>query len=170
MKFFNIKEILSKYIKDKKIFNIALIFIIGFSLLLLSSVFKEDNKKVEVEENTDLRVIEEERLKNILLSIEDVKKVEVMICFSDTGVKEYYKDESEDIDSEAVKTDKKLVFTRSDGDEVPVLKREISPEIKGVTIVADCKNKSTGDLIYKAAGAALGVDVHKIEVIINDRS
>ena len=93
-----------------------------------------------------------------------------MICFSDMGVKEYYKDETYDYNDSKTKTDKKLVFKRDDGDEVPVLKREKYPEIKGVTVIADCEKKDREEIIFRAVRASLGIDSHKIEIIINDRS
>jgi len=46
----------------------------------------------------------------------------------------------------------------------------VYPEIKGVTVIADCSSKNTYDLIFKAVKTSLGADSHKIEIIINDRS
>lgn len=169
MDFFNIKENISKYTKSKKIILTTLIFITGLFLLIISSFpsFKEESV---TNINEDLQIKLEERLESILASVDGVKKVNVMICFNDRGVKEYYKDESEDRDSENIKTDKKIVLTRNDGNEAPVLKREISPDIKGVSIVIDCKKRGMEKVIYSLTSKALGIDVYKIEVVINDRS
>lgn len=169
MDFFNIKEFLLKYTKSKKMLMVILVFITGFLLLISSCFSSTEEKEINVESN-DLQILMEERLEGILSSVDGVKKVDVMICFNDRGVKEYYKDESEDRDSSNIKTNKKIVLTRNDGNETPVLKRELSPDIKGVSIVVDCKKKGMEKTIYSLTSKALGVDIYKIEVVINDRS
>lgn len=170
MDFFNIKEIILKYTKNKKVVIIALAFVVGFILLIMPTKVKNEKSEQYVEQKDNINVLYEKRLKDILTAVDGVKKVEIMICFNDDGVKEYYKDESEDVNEKNVRTDKKMVITRNDGNEVPVLKRELSPDIKGVSIVADCNKKGMEDLIYTLTSKALGVEVYKIEVVINDRS
>lgn len=168
------KEIFEKLKVNKKLKSILIILLIGIFMVAFSSPAKKDsnvNENKDVYADIDKITKEtEKKLKKLLLKIDGVEKVEVMICFSDAGSKEYYKDEIQDYDEDKIKTDTKVVFKRSDGNEVPVLKREIYPQIKGVTVVADATNKNAHDLIFNAVKASLGVDSHKIEIIINDRS
>lgn len=167
------KEVVKKLFKDKKSLNIILIFFVGIFLVVISSSFQEKEEEkasdTTVYENNVLKETEE-KLKNLLLCIDGVENVEVMISFSDMGVKEYYNDETADYNLDKTKTDKKIVFKKYDGNEIPVLKREVCPEIKGVSVIADCTDKNAYDLIFKAVKASLGADSHKIEIIINDRS
>ena len=168
MDFFNIKETILKYTENKKRRTIIVIFLIGFLLVCMSSF--STNKKSEPKAKNDPVVSYEEKLKEMLLAVDGIKKVKVMICFFDGGVKEYYKNESENRDDINIKIDNKMVITRKDGNEMPVLKRELNPEIKGVSIVANCSKKGLEDTIYTLTSKGLGVEIHKIEVIINDRS
>ena len=165
------KDIVKKLLKDKKTFNTVIIFLVGLGLIIISSFFSEkENKAVSVSIENNILNETEEKLKNLILNIDGVKKAEVMICFSDMGIKEYYKDETEDYNGDKIKRDKKIVLKESDGNEVPVLRREVCPEIKGVSIIVDCTDKNAYDLIFKAVKASLGIEPHKIEIIINDRS
>ena len=160
-------ESISKYLKDRKIINILIIFLTGLILLTLS--FGSDGKNEKKEEYININQKTEEQLKELIESIDGIKKVKIMICFSDTGVKEYYKDETENSEDDTIKTDSKMVFKRSGGNEEPILKRELNPEIKGVTVVADCTKSNSYDLIQRAVKSSLGVSQNKIEIIINER-
>ncbi len=170
MDFSNIKENILKYTKSKKNLAVIILLVAGIILILMPSKTSDKKGSEKENANNNLGVYEEARLKNILTSVEGIKNVNVMICYQDNGVKEYYKDKSEDIESNNIRSDSKIVTTRLDGNEIPVLRREISPEIKGVSIVADCNKKGMKETIYSLASKALGVDIHKIEVVINDRS
>lgn len=166
------KEIINKIKENKKIKTVLILLFAGILLITFS---KSPEKKEEIKSTYEEEILisrkeTEEQLKKLLLSIDGVKKVEVMISFSDMGIKEYYKDETEDFNESKSKTDKKIVFKKYEGNEIPVLKREIYPEIKGVTVVADCVLKNADELIFKAVKGSLGTDSHKIEIIINDRS
>lgn len=170
MDFSNIKENILKYTKSKKNLLVLTLLIAGIILIILpSGTSSKKEIKGETVKNEEI-VYEEERLEKILTSVEGIKAVNVMICYQDKGVKEYYKNKSEDIDNNNIKSDTKIVTTRLDGNEIPVLRREISPEIKGVSIVADCNKKGMKETIYSLTSKALGVEIHKIEVVINDRS
>lgn len=170
MDFSNIKENILKYTKSKKNLLVIGLLIAGIILLLLPSG-TSDKKEVNKESiKNDSGIYEEERLEKILTSVSGIKSVNVMICYSDRGVKEYYKNKSEDIDESNIRSESKIVTTRLDGNEIPVLRREISPEIKGVSIVADCNKKGMKETIYSLTSKALGIEIHKIEVVINDRS
>lgn len=170
MDFSNIKENILKYTKSKRNLLVLTLLITGIVLILLPSgtSAKKENNSEDIKNNEG--IYEETRLKKILTSVEGIKDVNVMICYQDKGVKEYYKNKSEDIDDSNIKSDTKIVTTRLDGNEIPVLRREISPEIKGVSIVADCNKKGMKETIYSLTSKALGVEIHKIEVVINDRS
>ena len=169
MEIFNIKEMFNKYTKNKKIVVLVIIFIIGLILISLPDN-KSNNKADTINLESSLRESEEKRLEKIITSVDGVSKCRVMISFLDNGVKEYYRNEQEDRDDSNLKTQRQIVVKKTNGNEEPILKREISPVIKGVSIVADCKRKGMEDIIYSITSKALGVDIHKIQVVINDRS
>ncbi len=169
MEIFNIKEMFNKYTKNKKIVVLVIIFIIGLILISLPDN-KSNNKADTINLESSLRESEEKRLEKIITSVDGVSRCRVMISFLDNGVKEYYRNEQEDRDDSNLKTQRQIVVKKTDGNEEPILKREISPVIKGVSIVADCKRKGMEDIIYSITSKALGVDIHKIQVVINDRS
>ena len=129
-------------------------------LVYLWALVIKENKKYSLRE----------RVEKIITSIDGITKCKVMISFSDNGIKEYYKNETEDRDDENIKTEREMVITRIDSNEEPVLKRELSPSVKGVSVVVNCKIQGMEDTIYSIVSKALGVDIHKIQVVINDRS
>lgn len=166
------KECIKKILKDKKTVMIVIMLFSGilFTLLPIKDKNEIDDSDSEISIYNNLSSATEEKLKKLILSIDGVENAEIMVCFSDMGIKEYYKDETEDTNDGQSRTDKKIVLKRYEGNEVPVLKREVYPEVKGVTVIADCTKKSLYDVIFKAVRASLGADPHKIEIIINDRS
>ena len=170
MNFLNIKKIIAKYTVNKKMLCYILIFLIGFFLLVIPEKNGKETVNTSIEDEADANIMQEKRLEELLETVDGIQKCKVMICFLDNGVKEYYNDESEDRDENSIRAEKKMVITRDKDMEKPVIKREKSPEIKGVSVVVDCKKRGMEEMIYNITAKALGTDIHKIEVIINDRS
>ncbi len=163
----DIKERLIKYTKNKKVLVIILLLTIGLFLLLIPSDI-EEVKNPEVSDYS-VRESEEKRLVRLLNEIDGVKSAKVMLSFSDNGSKEYYFDESEALEEDRVKKDSKLVALRGDKGELPVVIREKTPEISGVSVIINCSKKQSEEVIYKTVSKALGIEIHKIQIVINDR-
>ncbi len=162
----DIKERLIKYTKNKKVGIIICLLAAGILLLCIPA----DKEEGSLPENScyDIRANEEKRLVKLLGEIDGVKSVKVMLSFSDNGSKEYYFDESEDSEEDRVKKDSKLVALRGDKGELPVVIREKVPEISGVSVILNCSKEQSEEVIYKTVSKALGIELHKIQIVIND--
>ena len=76
MDFFNIKQIILKYIKNKKTLTFFLIFIIGFVLLLFPSKLSGTKKETVKISDADTVQKTEKELEKILTSVDGIKKEE----------------------------------------------------------------------------------------------
>ena len=118
----------------------------------------------------------ERRLEQALARVEGVGNVSVMITFSSSAEKVVEKDREitsqtesaaegngRSTDSSSVETS---VYSGEGGDEIPYIKKELSPEIEGVLVVADGGgNAVVVENITGAVQALFGVDTHKIKVM-----
>ena len=86
MDFSNIKENILKYTKSKKNLLVLGLLIAGIILIILPSGTSNKNRVNDENAKKDLGIYEEERLEIILTSVEGIKNVNVMICYSDSGV------------------------------------------------------------------------------------
>lgn len=117
----------------------------------------------------------ERRLENILEQVEGVGKAEVMITVKSMGKKTVEKDRSVQEESSGAsgeenlttRTEETTVYARdSQGNEMPFVTEETSPQIEGVLVAAQGgDNLAVAESITEAAEVLFGVEVHKIKVM-----
>lgn len=121
----------------------------------------------------------EERLTELLASVENVGEVKVMITVKSTtektvlqdGTKEEEKSTEKDSAggsrvSENVRTEGNTVFTEEDGSGTPYILQETYPEITGVVVIAAGSGKGTVDYdILNAVQVLFDVPAHKIKIM-----
>lgn len=122
----------------------------------------------------------EERLAGVLASVEGVGQVEVMITLEGSGESEVLKDvptvrnTSNEADSAGgtrtsleLETTESTVYTTDDqGNQVPYVRREKEPTVRGILIVAEGGgNPVTAAAITDAAEALFQVEPHRIKVM-----
>ena len=122
----------------------------------------------------------EKRTEETLRHVEGVGEVEVMITLRSTGQKIVEKDQqsssqsTEETDStggtrstEESSSDKTSVYEQgTDGSQIPYVTKEISPEVEGVVVIADCgDNAVVVRNITEAVQALFGVEAHKIKIM-----
>ncbi|MBU5450163.1 hypothetical protein [Acetivibrio sp. MSJd-27] len=173
----NIQESLrtfSEKIKKNHFMPIVVIALIGIVLLLFGSSFSSAKpNSAEKTVSSAAERIESKEIEKMLTHIPGVSKAYVLISYEDDGKLEYAYDYKEDFAKKEEgnvqeNTDNKMVITRQNGDEKPVVVRQISPGIKGVTVIVQGTEETALKYkIYNAVKSALGVDAHKIEVILN---
>ncbi len=162
---------------EKKPLNTAVvILLIGLLLIMIPSLFTgKSTKKSDVKSETDIMSVrenEETRLEKILSKIDGVKSVTVLISYNDSGSLEAFTEEktvfknqnSKDGNGEnESQTERKPVF---DGDKNIAQRKRYMPGIKGVSIFySGEKSEETENKLYRAAHGALGIELHKTEVI-----
>lgn len=118
----------------------------------------------------------ENRLEEALRQIKGVGNVSVMITLSSSSEKVVEKDR--EISSESSQggenregttnssSSETSVYSGNDGRETPYIKKEISPGIEGVLVIADGGDDAVViENITEAVQALFGVDTHKIKVM-----
>ena len=161
--------------EDKKIKPAVFLLICGLVAILFSGFFTSSPSKKEEKNEPqikDIRSVEEKRLGKMLCRIDGVKDAVVLISYKNSGVTEAMTEEknvlkksqnSKETSNTETQLDKKPVF---DGNKNIIVKTQYMPEIKGVCIFySGINSKKTEDKLYRAVKGALGVELHKIEVI-----
>ena len=177
-----------KKIENLVFFIIILIITIVASNIIWSDSKNKDNSKekqtdyskqlasdtIEVSSNLSL----EDKLKNILETIQGVGKVNVFINYSESSETVAMFNENsktsttEETDTAGGKrvieqkdTQKDIVYQENDGEKVPITQKTIQPKIEGAIITAEGANNSVVKAnIIQAVEAATGLPTHKIQV------
>lgn len=140
----------------------------------LSGKILADNSKEEVSNQTEL----ETRLENILSTIKNVGKVNVLINYSESSSLIPLYNEStttsstEEGDSGGgtrnvteTESKKDVVFSESSGQKQPVTEKTVMPTIQGAIITAEgAKDANVKTNIINAVGAVTGLSIDKIQV------
>ena len=118
----------------------------------------------------------EQQLKEILQKISGVGQVEVLITYEDNGRTIVEKDQSisEELVQEADSSGGTRTTTTSrneketvyENDETPYVVQELSPQVKGILVVAEGGgNVSVKKQIQETIEALFGLDAHKISIM-----
>ena len=173
----NIRESLHAFLEKAKknpLTSVAVVAFVGIALLLFGGSFSSSKSKPEEKKVPAVSGrIESKEIEKMLLHIPGVSKAYVLISYEDDGKVEYAYDSKGDSfkkegGGQQETADHKMVITRQSGEEKPVVVRQISPGIKGVTVIVQGTEETALKYkVYNAVKSALGVDTHKIEVILN---
>ena len=179
----------------KKIENLVfLIIILIVTIIIINAIWKKDeksnnttkdtnslsgkvladNSKDEVSNQTEL----ETKLENILSTIKNVGKVNVLINYSESSSLVPLYNEStttsstEEGDSGGgtrnvteTESKKDVVFSESSGQKQPVTGKTVMPTIQGAIITAEgAKDANVKTNIINAVGAVTGLSIDKIQV------
>lgn len=176
----------------RKIENIIfLIIILIITVILMKTIWQDDNtkeNKIESTNSTEKSILAEnqdekkeeleKRMESILRTIKNVGKVNVLINYSESSKMEALYNEStttsstEEGDTSGgtrnvteTETKKDVVFSEKSGNKEPVTQKNVMPTIQGAVITAE----GAGDPIVKtniinAVGALTGLSIDKIQV------
>lgn len=176
--------------KKKQIENIVVfIIILIVTVLIINNMWsgekKKDNNTVDTSKvlaqtttSSNQQDNLEERLEDILASINGVGKVKVLIKYSEssTVVAMYNETLSESTTKESdgdggtkdvkeTENKKEIVYTDEDGGNKPITEKVVMPVIEGAIITAQgAGNANVKSSIVSAVEAVTGLAVHKIQV------
>lgn len=143
----------------KKHWYIPLAVLIGIAIMLYQE--KQDVSSVAVIENSEDEYVEktERKVNEILSSIPGTGECFSKITLSSGSGKEYVREDG-----------KVLIITDKDGNQTPVLARENSPKIAGVTVFSEgAQNITVRNNIIRAVSSVLGIGTNKIYVLSLDK-
>ena len=177
--------------KKKQIENIVVfIIILIVTVLIINNMWLSDNKKSEKNTQDTSKVLAqdsitnieqynlEQKLENILESINGVGKVKVLIKYSETSsvVAMYNETISESTTKESdgdggikdvkeTENKKEIVYTDENGENKPFTEKVVMPVIEGAVVTAQgAGNTNVKASIVSAMEAVTGLAVHKIQV------
>ncbi len=176
--------------KFKFLRYLIILLLVGVFLMLLGDIGNDlvkPNKKTSVTKSTNnqlrkslsLEEVIEDRMTKVLSQIEGVGKVMVDLSL-DKGTEYTYARDRQDSQKETVEEDdsggrrktveytnkSEIVVLNSNGEDVPLIKKEVKPKIRGVLVVAEGANNSyVKDSLFRAIKIGLGVPSHKIVIL-----
>ncbi len=152
---------------DKKKLFIIAAGIIGVVLLIVSEFIPESEKSVETdEEETEISFIAyekdiEERLENLLESVEGAGKVQVMVTV-ESGDEKVYATESKKSENNE---EKSYVLVDVEGSDNGLLLKIAQPEIRGVAVVCQGADSPTvRNAVIGAVTSVLGISSNRVNV------
>ena len=177
----------------KKIENLVFfVIILIITIIAINIVWSDNDSKKKSKDNindttkqlasttmeTSSDIGLEQKLKNILETIQGVGKVNVFINYSESSETVAMFNENsktsttEETDTSGGKriieqkdTQKDVVYQDSNGDKIPITQKTIQPKIEGAIITAEgAGNASVKACIIQAVEAATGLATHKIQV------
>lgn len=189
-----IREMIEGQSRKKLIENTAIVIIIGIIVIIaggtiFSSRKSDVSQKVQTKEGNTVDGSKlaasagdetEVKLKSLLLQMQGVGKVDVMITYSTSreNVPAYdikkNQSSTEEKDSEGgtrsiiqEEYDSTLAYEdSSEGGKIPVILKELEPEVKGVLVVAEgADSVEVRERICKAVTVVLDVPIHKVQVV-----
>ena len=174
-----LKKLFEKYKLDKNNKIFICTAVLGIVLLLLSGSFSSGEKQKEITplkfDVNEYKITLEKEISDIIKSINGVDIVKVMLTFSDNGKTEYLSEEKVSLENngETENQDRESTasFKRENGDEAPVVVRELLPEVKGVAVVVSGEYSRELEIkILNSVKGALGIGSNRISIVINERN
>lgn len=184
----------------KKIENIVfLIIVLIITVVIINTIWKNDGTKKDTTKDTNslsskilaenpnnensYQTELESRLENILSTIKNVGKVNVLINYSESSTLVPIYNEStttsstEEGDSGGgtrntteTESKKDVVFSESSGSKEPVTQKTVMPTIQGAIITAEgAKDVNVKTNIINAVGAVTGLSIDKIQVFETEK-
>lgn len=155
-------------VSDKRI--IILLLLVGVFLMLLHNVKPISLSK---ENFSDSEYIDnlERRVESIVSAIYGAGKCEVMINILSSCESVYVKENKKSYDStvdanKSESEDSVITMSDSDGNEHALMRKELMPEIGGVTVVCDGGNiESVKNNVIVAVSTVLGIGSNRVCVI-----
>ncbi len=149
--------------------NLQILLLAGVLLVVIAMpVEKKGEREVKQEERTEKRTKldyeseMEEKLSEILSDVQGVGENQVMITLRSTAERIVEKDEETDEKTRRETT----VYRNTDEEEVPYVKKEMTPKIEGVVVIAEGGDDAVVvKNITEAVQTLFGVDTHKIKVM-----
>ena len=161
------ENLIEKFTCDKKRLFIIVAGIVGVLLLVVSEFIPESEEDVEITENDDKMSFTsyekdiEERLKNLIESIDGAGNVQVMVSI-ESGDEKVYATESKKTENNE---EKSYVLVDIEGSDSGLLLKIAQPEIRGVAIVCQGADSPTvRNAVVGAVTSVLGISSNRVNV------
>lgn len=168
------EEMKKRYWPPKKD-QLLILVLLGLLLAVIAIPVDQQEKQEEKTENISISVSEseaenmdyesrmEQKLEELLGSVDGIGKVRVMLTFEGTGEKRVEKDQTLASDESREET---VYEEKGNSERIPYVTSETNPKVTGVLIIAEGGgNSRIKQEILEAAQALFGIDAHKIKIM-----
>lgn len=177
--FVKIKEnIMKNYNKNKKI---VIVVTLLFVLLLGYFIVSLNSNKEQIDENQSVNksVVStekyeemiEQKLKTMLLEIDEVKSAGVMVVCDGSTVTHYLKNSSTTTttseNSSTQTITEEAVFEKSGSNSMPVIEYTVFPKVVGVMVVVNKISPATKLAIINSISVVLNIDASCISIVLD---
>lgn len=167
-----IKEYINKISNgdDRKIKALVAVGLIGIILIFASEFFTSKDSASAVDSSQNFDYVQytdmlEERLEDVISSIEGVGECKIMITLENTNESVYATDNEIKSDSNSLNQKDEYVLYETDTGETPVLIKEYMPKVQGVTVICDGgDNKQIQEKIINSVTALFNIPTSRVSV------
>lgn len=155
--------------------QLLILVLLGLLLVVIAIPADRKEKQGEKEENISQQASEpedanmdyesrmEQKLEDLLGSVDGIGKVRVMLTFEGTGEKRVEKDQTIASDESREET---VYEEKGSSERIPYVTSETNPKVEGVLVIAEGGgNSRIKQDILEAAQALFGIDAHKIKIM-----
>ncbi len=169
-------KLISIFGKNKKLSTFVLIAI--FLVAVCFFLIPDNKSKGEEQSKSDSSLLVsvgdykndiELKLKQMLLSIDEIESANVMVVCDESEKYVFLKDVTETIsgsgDSSSKTTTEKVVFEKSGSNNSPIIVSKTMPKVMGVWIVINSVSPSTKLAITNSVSSVLNIDESRISIL-----
>lgn len=165
-------KISSMYKKNKKLFIISIILIALIVVCLVyypSSAFSKKSSTLSSQnvssQNNDYVSKLESRVEDMLLSLAEVSKANVMIACESSEITEYLKNETQSSSDTSNSKTEEVAYEKNGSSSQPIIVKTTMPKIVGVWVVVNKVSASTKIAIKNSLSSVLNVSEESISIL-----
>lgn len=165
-------KISSLYSKNRKLFivmvSLVLVIIVCFLFYPKSEeMSKNQTSEIKTSEQTSLDYTSkiETKVKEMLLSLEEVTKANVMVLCDSTEIVEYQKNVNETTSENSSSKNEEVAYEKDGSKSTPIVVTTKNPKIVGVWIIINSVSASTKLAITNSICSVLNIDETSINIL-----
>lgn len=155
---------------NRKIKAVVAIGLIGIILIFASEIFTGSDKSAENSSNEVFDYEQytaslENKLEDVISSIDGVGECKIMITLENTNESVYATDNELKSDDNSVNQKDEYVLYETENGETPVLIKEYMPQVQGVTVICDGgDNRQIQEKIINSVTALFNISASRVSV------
>lgn len=160
------------YRKNKKLFLISVILIAVIFVCLLFyptslSHSKQETKTSQTVTGSSQDYVSklESRLEDMLLSIDEISKANVMVVCESSEINEYLKNETQSSSDNSSSKTEEVAYEKNGSNSQPIIVKTTNPKIIGVWVVVNKVSASTKIAIKNSLSSVLNVSEESISIL-----
>lgn len=162
----------SMYSKNKKMFVVlmALVLVVVVCFLFYPKTSTKTSKEDKQEIITDLNIQDysskiEKKVKDMLLSLDEVTRANVMVVCDSTEIVEYQKNSSETSSDNSTTKTEEIAYEKDGSKNTPIIICTKFPKIVGIWVIINTVSPSTKLAITNSICSVLNIEETSINIL-----